>query len=153
MKEEYDPRDIAEAINEAAEEAAELLVVAFGYQPEGVPGPEVGWGILDEQIYIGAEHGAPWPDALPRTMPRQFKHDFARHVKRLLTKRAADARANDRGERAHNRRARLAEGRANDIVAQIRALAEELKAGDRTLAVNLLCVLQEAEGRRNGKAW
>lgn len=143
------PSKRASTMGKAGKRRGDLLTGHRGHQsrkPEGVPWPDVGWGILDEQIYVDG-----WPDALPRTMPRQFKHDFARHVKRLLAKRAADARANDRVDRTHNRRARLAEGRANDIVAQIRALDEELKASDRTLAVNLLCVLQDAEDRRNGK--
>lgn len=40
-----------------------------------------------------------------------------------------------------------------DILKQIRALAEELKPTDRRTAVQILCTLQDAEDRRNGKEW
>ncbi|HEY6340176.1 MAG TPA: hypothetical protein VIY49_01680 [Bryobacteraceae bacterium] len=63
-----------------------------------------------------------------------------------------DGPPSPRVERAHNRRARLEEGRADAIISQIRALAEELKGtSERTTGVNILCVLQDRGDRRNGK--
>ena len=40
-----------------------------------------------------------------------------------------------------------------EILKQIRGLAEKLKPTDRHTAVQILCAIQDAEDRRNGKDW
>jgi hypothetical protein len=76
----------ADAIDQAAELAAESAIDAFGDQPADIPPPKMAWDFLNEHVYGDDE--VPRPAALPATMPRQFTHDYRRHVSRLLARRA-----------------------------------------------------------------
>ena len=73
----------AEAINQAAEFAAESALDAFGAAE--VPPAHVAWNFLNEMVY--GDDQIERPAGLPTALTRQFKHDYRRHVQRL-----ADAR-------------------------------------------------------------
>ncbi|HEY6340193.1 MAG TPA: hypothetical protein VIY49_01765 [Bryobacteraceae bacterium] len=72
----------ADAINQAAELAAESAIDAFGSDPDAeIPSPETAWEFLNDNVYV--DGGIERPAALPEFLPRQFKHDYWRHVRRL----------------------------------------------------------------------
>ena len=66
------------AINDAAALAARSAFDAFGNDPAAdLPMPEMAWNFLDT-LYTDAEIVR--PAALPEFMPRQFAHDYRRHL-------------------------------------------------------------------------
>ena len=66
------------AINDAAELAARSAFDAFGNDPAAeLTTSEMAWDFL-ETLYADEEIAR--PAALPEFMPRQFKHDYHRHL-------------------------------------------------------------------------
>jgi hypothetical protein len=77
------------AINDAAELAAESAFDAFGADPNAeFPPAAVAWDFINT-LYDDGE--IPRPPALPTLLLRQFKHDYARHIRVLRARRAAPA--------------------------------------------------------------
>jgi hypothetical protein len=76
------------AIDEAAALAAESAWDAFGSDPVAdLPTPEMAWAFLNESVY--AEGAVDRPAALPDFLPRQFGHDYRRHIRILAENRTS----------------------------------------------------------------
>lgn len=72
------------AIDQAAELAAQSAIDAHGENP---PSAEIAWDFL-EQIYESEEIER--PAALPQFLTRQFKHDYRRHCRIVLSNLCPD---------------------------------------------------------------